>query len=335
MDKAYLPQEFEQKWRDFWKRFHAPISGQESYTIILPPPNVTGVLHMGHALDNTLQDILIRKKRMEGYKTLFLPGTDHAGIATQSVVEKTLYSQSGKTRNDFSRQEFLEEIWRFTKEKEGAIISQLQMMGSSLDWSRKRFTMDEGSSKAVFTCFKQLFDQGYIYRGSYLVNWDPVLQTALSDDEVEYEEKDSFLWYFNYPLHGSEESLVIATTRPETMLGDVAVAVHPEDSRFQSCIGKKIALPLTDRQIPIIADEHVDPDFGSGCVKITPAHDFNDYEIGKRHDLPFINILTKDAKINENGGSFQGLSALDARQAVVDAMDKKGLLLKKEAHKLS
>lgn len=334
MEKEYKPKHVEEKWRDFWEPFQTPSSGDKTYTIILPPPNVTGVLHMGHAFVNTLQDILIRKKRMEGYKALFVPGTDHAGIATQSVVERTLYEKTGKRKEDFTREEFLKEIWKFKEEKEGTILSQLRMIGSSLDWSRRRFTMDKESSKAVFTCFKKLFDEDLIYRGNYLVNWDPVLQTAISDDEVEYEEIASSLWYFRYPIQDSEEYLTIATTRPETLLGDVAIAVHPEDARFRSLVGKSCLLPIINRPIPIIQDDYVSPEFGSGCVKITPAHDLNDYEMALRHDLPMINIMTPDGKILPEISPFANLSMKEARKAIVEEMKRLNLLEKIEPHTL-
>lgn len=334
MDKQYKPQLIEEKWRAFWEPFHRPKEGASPFTILLPPPNVTGVLHMGHTLATTLQDILIRKKRMEGFSSLFLPGTDHAGIATQSVVEEQLYKKTGKKRDALSREEFLKAIWDFKEEKQHTILSQLRQIGASLDWSRLRFTLDDESSKAVAFCFKTLFDDGHIYRGDYLVNWDTQLQTALSDDEVEYEERASHLWYFRYPLEDHSDHIIIATTRPETLLGDVAVAVHPDDARFQSLIGKKIALPFTGRKIPIIADTYVDPDFGSGCVKITPAHDENDYLVGQRHNLPMINIMTKSGKILKDWPPFAGLSMQEARKKMACLMEEKGLLEKKEPYTL-
>jgi len=338
LPKAYIPKEVEEKWYAFWEEggfFKPDLSApKESYCIILPPPNVTGALHMGHALVDTLQDILIRRKRMQGFKTLWMPGTDHAGIATQTVVERHLIQTEGKRRRDYSRVEFLKHVWNFKEEKQNQILSQLRRLGCSLDWSRLRFTMDETSTKAVLANFKKMFDEGHIYRGDYLVNWDPATQTALADDEVEHEEKESSLWHFRYPIKGQNDFVVIATTRPETMLGDTAVAVSPKDPRFQALVGKELELPLTDRTIPIIEDHYVDPDFGSGCVKITPAHDPNDYEIGMRHNLEFINIMTPDGRINENGGTFEGLSMQEARKAVVDAMKKKDLIQKIEPHTL-
>jgi valyl-tRNA synthetase len=298
----------------------------------MPPPNVTGVLHMGHALVNTLQDILIRWKRMLGYEALWVPGTDHAGIATQTVVERHLMRTEGKKRSDYSRENFLNHVWKWKTQSESRILEQLQSLGCSCDWSRLRFTMDEGNNRAVRTMFKKLYDAGLIYRGDYLVNWDPVTQTALADDEVEYEEKQSFLWYFKYPLSDGSGFLSIATTRPETMLGDTAVAVSPKDERYQHLIGKTLVLPLAERPIPIIADHHVDPSFGTGAVKVTPAHDPNDYQMGINHQLPFINILTPDGKINAQGGSFQGLTTGEAREAIVKAMQERGLLIKTEPH---
>ncbi|WP_075883447.1 valine--tRNA ligase [Candidatus Protochlamydia sp. W-9] len=336
LPKAYEAKKIDEKWYQFWdaKRYFTanPLSTKPTYCIVIPPPNVTGVLHMGHALVNTIQDILIRWKRMLGFETLWVPGTDHAGIATQMVVERHLIKTEGKKRTDYTREEFLKHVWTWKEKSENRIIEQLKRLGNSCDWTRLRFTMDENNSLAVRTMFKKLFDDGLIYRGDYLVNWDPHTQTALADDEVEYEDKQSFLWYFKYPLRDESEFISIATTRPETMLGDTAVAVSPNDERFKHLIGKEIRLPLMNRLIPIIADHHVDPSFGTGVVKITPAHDPNDYQIGLSHRLPFINIMTPDGKINENGGHFQGLSMTEARHAVVSEMKEKGLLEKVEPH---
>lgn len=324
--KAYEPKETEKKWYPFWNDggfFTAKSdSSKPSYCISIPPPNVTGVLHMGHALVDTLQDVLIRWKRMSGFEALWVPGTDHAGIATQTVVERKLIATMGKRRKDFTREEFLEHVWKWKAESEHQILDQLKKLGCSCDWSRLAFTMDPKRNRAVRTVFKKMFDANLIYRGDYLVNWDPATQTALADDEVEYEEKDSFLWYFRYPLEDRSGSIVIATTRPETMLGDVAIAVSPSDDRYQELIGKKAIHPLTNRSIPIIADHFVDPTFGTGAVKITPAHDPNDYEIGIRHSLPLVNIMTPDGKINENGGVYAGMTMEEARTAVVEAMQK-------------
>jgi valyl-tRNA synthetase len=337
MSTAYDPKLVEEKWYAFWEEggyFRAdPKSKKKPFCIVIPPPNVTGALHMGHALVDTIQDVLIRWKRMQGFEVLWVPGTDHAGIATQSVVEKKLYIETGKRRADFSREEFLERVWSWKEQCEGKILSQLKKLGCSCDWSRLRFTMDEGNNRAVRTVFKKMFDEGLIHQGDYLVNWDPVAGTALSDDEVEHEERPSFLWHIRYPLEG-EGSVVIATTRPETMLGDTAVAVHPSDERYKKLIGRRVKLPLTERTIPIIGDPFVDPQFGSGAVKITPAHDFNDFEMARRHQLPHLNILTPDARINEHGGAFAGMSIEAAREAVVHELKKEGLLVKVDPYVL-
>lgn len=334
--KAFEAKEIEKKWYEFWEEsgyFRAdPTSKKPPYCIMIPPPNVTGVLHMGHALVNTLQDILIRYKRMCGYDALWMPGTDHAGIATQTVVERHLFSTQGKRRSDFTRDEFLKIVWKWKETSEAQIINQLKTIGASCDWSRCRFTMDKEYCRAVRHMFKKLFADGLIYRDDYLVNWDPVTQTALADDEVEYEEKNGSLWYFCYPLVNGSDSIPFATTRPETMLGDTAVAVNPKDERYRHLIGKMLLQPLTGRHIPIIADDHVDPAFGTGAVKITPAHDHDDYLMGIRHNLPMINIMTKDGKINENGEEFHGLSMEAARGAVTRAMQEKKLFIKQEPH---
>lgn len=336
LSKTYDPKLVEEKWYSFWeeKKFFIadPNSEKEPFSIVIPPPNVTGRLHMGHALVDTIQDILIRLKRMQGYETLWVPGTDHAGIATQGVVEKMLYAETGKRRKDFDREEFLKHVWDWKEKSENQILSQIKKLGCSCDWSRLRFTMDEGCNEAVRVCFKKMFDEGLIYRGDYLVNWDPVTQTALSDDEVEHEERNSFLWHIRYPLENGKDFIVVATTRPETMLGDTAVAVHPEDSRYKALIGTHVVLPLSHRKIPILADFFVDPAFGTGAVKITPAHDFNDFEMGQRHNLPRINILTPDAKIKE--GKFAGLDVEEARNKVVEELKDLGLIEKIEPHVL-
>jgi len=333
LPKAYDPKRVEEKWVSFWQEkgyFRADAtSKKEPFCIVIPPPNVTGVLHMGHALTDTLQDILIRWKRMLGFEALWIPGTDHAGIATQTLVERNLYAQTGKRRKDFGREEFLEHVWKWKELSEGQILSQLKKLGCSCDWSRLHFTMDAGCNQAVRTCFKKMYDQKLIYQGDYLVNWDPIAQTALSDDEVEHEERSSFLWHIRYPVIGGGE-LVIATTRPETLLGDTAVAVHPKDPRYAQLIGKKIQLPLTNRLIPIIADPFVDPTFGSGVVKITPAHDFNDFEVAQRHHLPSLNIMTSDGRIKE--GPYAGQTMEEARESVL--RDLGSLVVKKEPHLL-
>ncbi len=336
MDKAYNPKEVEDKLSQFWQAggfFKADAKSQKiPYTIVIPPPNVTGVLHMGHALVDTLQDILIRWKRMCGFEALWVPGTDHAGIATQTVVERHLMKTQGKRRNDFSREEFLKEVWKWKDESERQILAQIKKLGCSCDWDRLAFTMDETRSKAVRAMFKKMFDDGMIYRGDYLVNWDPVSQTALADDEVEYEDKVSTLYYIRYPIIDSDRFLVVATVRPETLFGDTAVAVSPQDHRLEPLIGKRIKLPLTDRIIPIIGDTYVDPKFGTGAVKITPAHDPNDYAMAARHNLPLINIMTPDGRLNQHGGDFAGLPMEDARGRVVEKLKTLGLLEKTEPH---
>lgn len=336
LPKSYSSKDVDEKWYQFWLKhdyFGADAQSRKpAYSIVIPPPNVTGVLHMGHALVNTLQDVLIRWKRMSGFEALWQPGLDHAGIATQTIVEQHLIKTTGKRRKDFSREEFLSHVWDWKEKSEHQILGQLRKLGCSCDWSRLRFTLDEGNNQAVRTVFKKLFDEGLIYRGDYLVNWDPVTQTALADDEVEYEDRDSHLWHFRYPLEDGSGHVVIATTRPETMLGDTAVAVSPKDERYKNLVGKKIRLPLVDRLIPVIEDNYVDPEFGSGVVKITPAHDPNDYQIGLRHDLPFVTMMTPDGHINGNGGRFEGLSMTEGRKAVVEAMDKLGLVEKIEPH---
>ena len=307
-------------------------SGQ-AYCIMIPPPNVTGSLHMGHAFQDTLMDMLIRYHRMQGDNTLWQAGTDHAGIATQMVVERQLEAE-GKTRHDLGREEFVKRIWQWKAESGGAITRQLRRMGASLDWSRERFTMDEGLSHAVTEVFVRLHEEGLIYRGQRLVNWDPVLHTAVSDLEVVSEEEAGHLWHIRYPIAGNKEYLVVATTRPETMLGDTAVAVHPEDERYEKFVGKLVELPLTGRKIPVIADEYVDKEFGSGCVKITPAHDFNDYEVGKRHNLPLINIFYSDAGINLPDSPYHNLDRFKARKKIVADLEAQGLLERVQDHKL-
>jgi len=331
----YRPDEIEPRWRERWSGKNTfrtdPRKGEKPYTIVIPPPNVTGVLHMGHGLNNTLQDVLIRHKRMQGYNTLWVPGTDHAGIATQNVVEKELLKQNIK-RSDLSDEEFLEKIWEWKNTYGEIIITQLQRLGVSCDWSRQRFTMDEGLSRAVVTAFKKLYDEGYIYRGYYLTNWCPRCRTALSDDEVEHEEVQSHLWYIRYPVKGTSEHITVATTRPETMLGDTAVAVHPEDTRYKRFVGKKAVLPLVERELPIIADEAVDPEFGTGAVKVTPAHDPNDYEMGRRHNLEIVKVIDEKGDITEEGIHFAGMPRLDCREALVRELKEKGYLEKTEEY---
>ena len=334
--KTYDPKGLEdrlyKKWLDKGY-FHADInSGKKPFTIIMPPPNVTGQLHMGHALDNTIQDILIRFKRMQGYCALWQPGTDHAAIATEVKVTNML-KEKGIDKKEIGREKFLEYAWDWKKEYGSRIINQLYKLGASADWDRERFTMDEGSNRAVEEVFCRLYEKGWIYKGNRIINWCPVCKTSLSDAEVEHEDQDGFFWHINYPVVGEEGKFVeIATTRPETMLGDTAVAVNPTDERYKDLVGKMLVLPLTDRQIPVIADEYVDKEFGTGCVKITPAHDPNDFEVGKRHGLPEINIMNDDATINANGGKFEGMDRYEARKAIVGELDKMGLLVKVVPH---
>ena len=336
MDKTYQPDSIEQAWYQTWEKAgHFRPSGEgESFAMMIPPPNVTGSLHMGHAFQDTIMDTLVRYRRMQGRNTLWQVGTDHAGIATQMVVERRLAAE-GTDRHELGRERFLEKVWEWKAESGGTITQQLRRMGSSVDWSRERFTMDDGLSNAVREVFVRLHSEGLIYRGKRLVNWDPALHTAISDLEVENREEQGHMWHFRYPLSDGSGHLVVATTRPETMLGDTAVAVHPEDPRYKDLIGQTVRLPLADRDIPIIADDYVDPDFGSGCVKITPAHDFNDYEVGKRHDLPQINLFTIEAQLNDNAPqAYRGLDRFDARKKVVDDLDALGLLEKVEDHTL-
>ena len=334
--KTYDPKGIEerlyQKWMDNGY-FHAKVNpDKKPFTIVMPPPNVTGQLHMGHALDETMQDILIRFKRMQGYEALWQPGTDHAAIATEVKVTEKL-KKEGIDKAEIGREKFLEYAWEWKEEYGGKIINQLKKLGASADWERERFTMDEGCSKAVQEVFIKLYEKGYIYKGSRIINWCPVCQTSISDAEVEHEDQDGFFWHINYPVVGEEGKFVeIATTRPETLLGDTAVAVNPEDDRYKDIVGKMLKLPLTDREIPVIADEYVDKEFGTGCVKITPAHDPNDFEVGKRHNLPEINIMNDDATINELGGKYAGMDRYEARKAMVEDLEKLGLLVKVVPH---
>ena len=334
--KTYDPKGIEdrlyQKWLDN-KYFHAEVDrSKKPFTIVMPPPNVTGQLHMGHALDNTMQDILIRYKRMQGYEALWQPGTDHAAIATEVKVIAKLKEQ-GIEKEDIGREEFLKHAWAWKDEYGSRIINQLKKLGASADWDRERFTMDEGCSKAVEEVFMRLYKKGFIYKGSRIINWCPVCQTSISDAEVEHVDQEGHFWHINYPIVGEEGKFVeIATTRPETLLGDTAVAVNPEDERYKHLIGKMLKLPLTDREIPVIADAYVDKEFGTGCVKITPAHDPNDFEVGKRHNLPEINILKDDGTINEKGGKYAGMDRYEARKAMVAELDAQGLLVKVVPH---
>ena len=339
MEKTYNPELIEQKYRDLWETgdlFSSKTNSasENAYSIVLPPPNVTGSLHMGHAFQHTIMDVYTRYNRSKGNQTLWQPGTDHAGIATQMVVERQLGLEN-ISRHDLGRDKFTEKVWDWKSKSGGTITSQMRRLGASVDWERERFTMDESLSKAVRKVFVDLYNEGLIYRGKRLVNWDPVLLTAVSDLEVISKEENGFLWHIKYQVADTDESLVVATTRPETMLGDSAVAVHPEDERYQHLVGKFINLPLSDRKIPIIADDYVDKEFGTGCVKITPAHDFNDYEIGQRHNLEIINVLTDDAKINANAPiSYQGLDRFEARKVIVSDLDKQNLIEKIDPHTL-
>ena len=336
MEKTFQPADIETRWYQQWEAsgYFAPQGGERAYSIMIPPPNVTGSLHMGHGFQEAIMDALIRYHRMCGYNTLWQVGTDHAGIATQMVVERQLAAQ-GISRHDLGREKFVQKVWEWKEESGGTITRQLRRLGSSLDWSRERFTMDPGLSEAVQEVFIRLYREGLIYRGKRLVNWDPVLHTAISDLEVVAEEEQGQLWHFNYPLAGGEGHVTVATTRPETMLGDSAVAVHPEDERYRHLIGRMVALPLTGREIPVIADDYVDREFGTGVVKITPAHDFNDYEMGRRHGLPMINIFNDDAAINDEAPeAYRGLDRFEARKRVIAEMDSLGLLAKVDAHTL-
>ncbi len=339
MEKTYNPEQIEAKYRSLWEDKNlfssdSNSTSENAYCIMLPPPNVTGSLHMGHAFQHTIMDVLTRYHRGKGDQTLWQPGTDHAGIATQMVVERQLAAQN-ITRHDVGREKFIDKIWDWKEHSGGTITSQMRRLGASVDWKRERFTMDEGLSDAVHKVFIQLYNEGLIYRGKRLVNWDPVLHTAVSDLEVISTEEQGSLWHMCYPITDTDEVMVVATTRPETMLGDSAVAVHPDDERYTHLVGKTIDLPLTDRKITIIADDYVDMEFGTGCVKITPAHDFNDYEMGQRHDLDIINILTDDAKINDTVKSaYIGMDRFDARKQMIKDLDEQGLLEKIEPHTL-
>ena len=335
LDKLYDPQKVEDRLYDFWQKkhyFHATAdSKKKPYTIVIPPPNITGQLHMGHALDNTLQDILVRYKRMQGYAVLWLPGTDHASIATEAKIVEAMRKE-GITKEQIGREAFLERAWAWKEKYGGRIIEQLKKMGSSCDWERERFTLDEGCSKAVNEVFVNLYNKGLIYRGERIINWCPHCKTSISDAEVEYTEQDGFFWHIKYPLADGSGYLELATTRPETMLGDTAVAVNPNDERYRALVGKELILPIVNKKIPIIADEYVEMDFGTGVVKITPAHDPNDFEVGLRHHLPVINVFNEDATINENGGEYAGLDRYEARKRIVEKLDELGLLVRVEPH---
>ncbi|MFN3660281.1 MAG: class I tRNA ligase family protein, partial [Brevinematales bacterium] len=340
LEGNYTPEQFEEEIYQYWMKegfFESRVNPQKKpYTIVMPPPNVTGILTMGHILNNTIQDVLIRYYRMNGYEACWIPGTDHASIATEAKVTKYL-AEKGINKWEIGREKFLEYAWEWKKKYGGIIIDQLKKLGTSCDWKRERFTMDDGYYRAVIHAFVKLYKKGYIYRGYRLVNWCPVSKSAISDEEVYYQEVEGHLWYFRYPIKDSHEFVVVATTRPETMLGDTAVAVNPKDKRYRHLIGKTVILPLAEREIPIISDDYVDPEFGTGVVKITPAHDPNDYEIALRHDLPMINIMNPDATLNDLvPEDFRGLDRYEAREAVVEAMKERKLVekIEKYTHKV-
>ena len=336
LNKSYDPKEAEARLYNYWETegyFKCGLTNNQPFSIVIPPPNVTGSLHMGHALNNTLQDIIVRYKRMLGEDVLWQTGTDHAGIATQMVVERKLDSENKPSRIELGRKKFIDEIWKWKGESGSIITNQLRRLGASCDWSRERFTMDEGLSLAVNKVFVDLYNEGLIYKDKRLVNWDPQLRTAISDLEVVQKEVDGFLWYINYPIKGSKESITIATTRPETMFGDTAIAVHPSDNRYADLIGKDVIIPIIGRSIKIITDEYADPEQGSGAVKITPAHDFNDFEVGKRNNLEMLSILDIDGKLNENvDKEWQGLDRFEARSKLLKMLSKEGYLEKEEKY---
>ena len=336
LPKVYSPQEFEDRIYRNWceKGYFTPDvkNPAPAFSVVIPPPNVTGQLHMGHALDETLQDILVRYKRMQGYNTLWVPGTDHAGIATQIKVEEQLRVNEGLTRYDLGREKFLERVWDWKHQYGNRIISQLKKLGASCDWSRERFTMDEGCSRAVREVFVNLYDKGLIYRGNRIINWCPHCITALSDAEVEYSEQEGNFWHIRYPVKDSDEFVEIATTRPETMFGDTAVAVNPADERYASLVGKTLILPIVGREIPVIADDYVEIGFGTGCVKITPAHDPNDFLVGQRHGLEQIKVMNDDATMNAHAGKYEGMDRYEARRALVADLEEQGYLIKVVPH---
>lgn len=338
IETGYSPKDIEEKWYKIWEDnnyFHAePQEGKEKYTIVIPPPNVTGVLHMGHVLNNTIQDVLIRWKRMQGFNALWMPGSDHAGIATQNKVEKKLMDE-GKTREDLGRDKFIDEVWKWKEQHGGIITKQLRRLGASLDWQRERFTMDDKLVESVKEIFIKLYKDDMVYRGEYIINWCPRCGTALADDEVDHEEKESYIWEIKYPIKDTNEFITVATTRPETMLGDTAVAVNPNDERYKHLIGKMVILPLMNREIPIVGDDYCDMAFGTGAVKITPAHDPNDFELGMRHKLDVIDVMNKDATMNENAGKYKGLDRFDARLKIIEDLESQGLLTGKKKIKNS
>ena len=336
LNKSYDPKEAEARLYNYWETegfFKCGLTSNQSFSIVIPPPNVTGSLHMGHALNNTLQDIIVRYKRMLGEDVLWQTGTDHAGIATQMVVERKLETEKKPSRAELGREKFIDEVWKWKEESGNSITHQLRRLGASCDWSRERFTMDEGLSLAVNKVFVDLYNDGLIYKDKRLVNWDPQLKTAISDLEVIQKEIDGFLWYINYPIKDSDESVTIATTRPETMFGDTAIAVHPDDKRYSNLIGKEVIIPIVGRSISIIADKYADPEQGSGAVKITPAHDFNDFEVGKRNNLEMLSILDINGKLNENVKTeWQGLDRFEARSKLLKLLTDEGYLEKEESY---
>jgi len=336
MEGRYNPKDFEQRIYDLWMEkdyFKADAkSGKEPYTIVLPPPNITGQLHMGHALDHTLQDILIRWKRMQGFEALWVPGTDHASIATEVKVLDKIREEEGITKDELGREEFLKRAWEWKEEYGNRIVEQMKKLGNSCDWSRERFTMDQGCNEAVTEVFIRLYEKGLIYRGYRLINWCPDCKTSLSDAEVEHEDKQGNFWHIKYFLKDSDEFIEIATTRPETMLGDTALAVHPDDEKYKKYIGKTVILPLLNREIPVVADDYVEMETGTGALKVTPAHDPNDFEIGKRHDLEQLIVMNKDATMNHNAGKYEGMDRYDCRKAIVKDLEESDLLVEIKAH---
>ncbi|MGI6082575.1 MAG: valine--tRNA ligase, partial [Limnochordia bacterium] len=332
LPKVYDPKAAEKKWYKFWEErsyFHAEVRpGRPKFSMVIPPPNVTGSLHMGHALNNTLQDVLLRWHRMMGHDALWLPGTDHAGIATQIKVEEHLRKEENLTRHDLGRERFLERVWEWKEHYHANIVEQLKTLGCALDWQRERFTMDEGCSRAVREVFVRLYERGLIYQGHYIVNWCPACNTTLSDLEVEHEEVEGHLWHIRYPLVSGQGHVTVATTRPETMLGDTAIAVHPDDERYTALVGQYVTLPLMNRTIPLVADEYVDPSFGTGAVKVTPAHDPNDYEIAERHDLPRVQVIGQEGRMTAEAGAYAGLNRYACREQVVADLQEQGLLEK-------
>ncbi|POZ91689.1 valine--tRNA ligase, partial [Petrotoga halophila] len=330
--KRYMPHELENRWYKIWEESHSfePRQGNDKFSIVIPPPNITGKIHIGHALNIVLQDISVRYNRMKGKETVWIPGEDHAGIATQHVVEKYLLKEEGKRREDYTREEFLKITWDWANKYRNHIREQIKALAASVDWSRERFTLDEGLNQAVRKVFVSLYNEGLIYKGKYIVNWCPSCGTVLADDEVEHSEEKGKLWYIKYRLENTQNYVTVATTRPETMLGDTALAVNPSDERYKNLVGKIAILPIVGRKLKIIADPYVDPNFGTGVVKVTPAHDPNDYQIGLRHDLERIQIIDENAKINENGGKYAGLDRYIARERIVEDLKKEGLLEKEE-----